>query len=373
MHARGRSLSGSKLKNASKWLLLAPELFRAPGGIARVSRHYLQAMEQSRGIRELEVVTLNDAPITAKQLDSVGASGLKATGCSRSKIRCAAALWRATRGESVHATCTHVGLSSLLLALSWLRPNLSFDVVVHGIEVWQNLSPWRRWALSRARIVLSVSNYTRQDLVSRYPQLKAHCRVLPNALDPSFEWVDCQDVSTVPGRILAVSRLAAHDGEKGIDHLIESLPRVRSRIAGAHLRIVGDGVDRARLEDLAQKTPEPDQIEFIGQVSDEDLRRELANCEVFALPSRKEGFGLVYLEAMAAGKPCIVAQAGGAPEVIDRDSGIIVPYGDVQSLSDALASALSVKWDVCKIQQRARSFAYSVFVNRWLTLTSENP
>jgi len=356
----------------SKWLLLAPELYLAPGGIARVSRHYLQALAENRGGRALTAVVLNDDEISPKNLASSGADGVRALGCGHSKLRCALNLWRETRGQSVHVTCTHVALSPLLWLLQRFRSALTFDIVVHGIEVWKPISRPQRLALGQARLILSVSDYTRREIVSRYPALDAHCQVLPNALDPSFEFdahqVDSEDANH--GRILAVSRLAGHDWEKGIDHLIQAIPAVRLAHQNAHLHIVGDGVDRTRLKAIADALPEPGVVTFLGRVSDEALRRELTSCQLFALPSRKEGFGLVYLEAMAAGKPCVVANAGGAPEVINAYSGVLVPYGEPKLLAETLIEALRKDWDSAKIKQRASEFAFTAFVNRWRTLTS---
>ena len=353
----------------SRKILFAPELFRAPGGIARVSRHYLQALAEAYPAEELRAVILNDQSIGADALATCHAEAVQAIGCNRSKLRCAWELLRATRHEYVHVLCTHVALAPLLNLLRWIRPNLTFDIVVHGIEAWQPLPRSQQAALRKARLILSVSNYTRRELVSRYPELDAHTHVLPNALDPGFD-SSLPTEKPVPFQILAVSRLAAHDWEKGIDHLIEAMPAVRKEMPKAHLRIVGDGVDRERLEALSHQLPDPSCVTFLGEIDDHDLRREFSSCEIFALPSRKEGFGLVYLEAMAVGKPCIVANAGGAPEVIDRDSGLIVPYGDVAQIASAITLSFKKIWDTEKVQTRAKYFAFPAFAQRWNELSS---
>ena len=130
--------------------------------------------------------------------------------------------------------------------------------------------------------------------------------VQPNALDPQFEAGVTPTPALEPGVILAVSRLVTADSYKGVDHLIAAIPAIRAAVSGARLRVIGDGNDRPRLEALAAEQP-PGGVEFMGRVSDRALREHLASCQLFALPSRSEGFGLVYLEAMANGKPCIAA------------------------------------------------------------------
>lgn len=351
--------------------LLAPEMFRAPGGIARVSRHYLQAIAETETTTEVFVVVLNDETISEENLASCNAKQVSATSCNRSKWECARVLWNLTKVPGRHITCTHVHLSPLLWLLKLSGRKLTYDVVVHGIEVWKPLSWLVRRGLTDASRILSVSNYTRRELVERYPQWGIKTLVLPNALDPSFtpSRSDATHNETHAHRILAVSRLAAHDWEKGIDHLIQAMEAVRQDIPDAELIIVGEGADRTRLEALARASSVSDVIHFHGRVDDDALRAEFGRCHIFALPSRKEGFGLVYLEAMAAGKPCIVANAGGAPEVINHDSGLVVSYGDVTLLAQTLIEALRHNWQSAKIRARAEVFSFPNFVRQWRNLS----
>jgi len=351
-------------------LLIAPELFKAEGGIARVSRLYLQAIAESFPESTLKVVVLNDAEVSPSGQSRYKASNAETIVCSRSKIRCAHAIWSAVRISGTRVICTHVHLAPLLWLAKQLGQKFEYDIVVHGIEVWKPVTRLQKLALNSARRILSISEFTRRDMLSRYPNLEEKIVILPNALDPSFSQSSDSANDTVPDTILTVSRLAAHDRTKGIDHLIEAMPKILETHPSARLRIVGEGSDRIRLEKLATASEASAQIQFLGFVPDERLKQEFTQCTLFALPSKKEGFGLVYLEAMAAGKPCIVAAAGGAPEVIDQDSGLIVPYGDIEQIASAISSALVVQWDAGKIRARAQHFSFPAFVQRWNALSS---
>lgn len=117
--------------------------------------------------------------------------------------------------------------------------------------------------------------------------------------------------------------------------------------------MIGRGDDASRLLGLARQCGVADAIEFVGFVSDTRLREEFASCTLFALPSQKEGFGLAYLEAMAAGKPCLAADAGGAPEVVTPEVGRLVPYADVPAIASAAVSMLGQTWDATAIAARA--------------------
>jgi glycosyltransferase involved in cell wall biosynthesis len=164
--------------------------------------------------------------------------------------------------------------------------------------------------------------------------------------------------------ILSISRLTLSDNYKGIDHLIAAMPSVCAAIPGVRLRIVGQGDGLPRLQSLARDLNLGNAVEFTGYLSDTEIAKELAHCRLFALPSQKEGFGLVYLEAMAHGRPCLGARAGGVPEVLTEETGVLVEYGDVPGIASAIIEALKRDWSVAALRERARAFSYPQFKER---------
>jgi glycosyltransferase involved in cell wall biosynthesis len=110
--------------------------------------------------------------------------------------------------------------------------------------------------------------------------------------------------------------------------------------AEVRLHIVGAGDDMPRLQSHARSLGlDGCGVRFLGAVSDGELRQELAGCDVFALPSKGEGFGIVYLEAMAMARPCIAGNHGGPPEIIDDGTdGYLVEHGDVDQLASRLVT-----------------------------------
>ena len=164
--------------------------------------------------------------------------------------------------------------------------------------------------------------------------------------------------------ILVVTRLLAADRYKGVQTIIEAMPAVRAAIPAAQLRIVGRGDDLPRLRGIAAQLGVTDTVTFTGFVEDAQLQRELDECRLFALPSRKEGFGLVFLEAMARSRPCLGARAGGVPEVISEESGVLIEYGDIPGIAAACIAALRRDWDERAILARAEHFSYEAFRRR---------
>ena len=134
-----------------------------------------------------------------------------------------------------------------------------------------------------------------------------------------------------PLRVLCVAHLYPR---KGIDTLLRAFARLKS---DSVLRIVGIGPEKSRLERLADSLTIADRVRFLGQLSFSALIAEYRNASVFALPTSQEGFGIVFLEAMAASLPIVAGNAAAVPEVVRNGvTGILVRPGDCQALAGAL-------------------------------------
>src|SRR2546428_3147412 len=127
-----------------------------------------------------------------------------------------------------------------------------------------------------------------------------------------------------------------------MDTLMTALPRLLTRGPERQLVFAGTGDDRAWLEELADQIGVNRHVHFLSGLSYSEVAACYSACEIFALPSRSEGFGLVYLEAMACGKPVIGGAHGGAPEVIDDGkTGYLVQHGDGGQLATSLEALLA--------------------------------
>jgi glycosyltransferase involved in cell wall biosynthesis len=353
-------------------LLLAPELFTTDSGIPRILRLYLKALGElatAQGGR-VDFVALNDAAIEPVKLQPYGSSALaEGIACHRDKLQFVRATLRLSR-RADFLLCGHVAQLPVAWLAGCLRPSLRYALVAHGIEVWRPFSFWERRALRGAWRIFCISEFTKRELLRHVALDESRLVVLPNALDPQLAADEAAPVNPSPTLpvILTVSRLSYSDRYKGIDHLIEAMPAIIRAEPAAKLRIVGRGDDLSRLQALSRSLAVDGAVEFAGFVSDADLRGEFARCRIFALPSEKEGFGLVYLEAMAHGKPCLGARAGGTPEVITAETGVLVEYGDVPGLATATLAALRQTWNREALLARAQHFSYSQFKARLASL-----
>jgi glycosyltransferase involved in cell wall biosynthesis len=198
------------------------------------------------------------------------------------------------------------------------------------------------WLLERSPMILANSEAILRDIEAAYGIVldRARVRVVPHGL--ALEAPVALPPREPGCRILFVGRF---ETRKGIDVLAEAIPAVLAAHPEARFVLVGDpDVDedgrgpthRRRIEALVARFP--GRVEVTGAVPRDRLVEEYARADVFVAPSRYESFGLIFLEAMMHGLPCIGTRAGGIPEVVeDGVTGLLVPPDDPAALADALA------------------------------------
>lgn len=327
----------------------------APGGVQRAGRHLASVLSEfaaSRGV-ECRILSLNDGP-ELKRLNVAGRE-IAFTGSERAKGRFIASAMQAARRKSGKGkdktklvVAGHPNLAPVVRAMRLAAPRLKSIVCTHGIEVWEPLPRLRRNALRRADLILAPSKYTADHVAGTQGAATEKVKVLPWALDPQFESLapnaakNPAPTNFPQGRVvLTVGRWRSDERYKGVDTLITALPKLLARWPELQLVAVGEGEDREWLEDLAEENGVRRHVHFLSGLSYAELAACYGHCEIFALPSRGEGFGLVYLEAMACGKPVIGGAHGGAPEVIDDGrTGYLVQHGDAIQLATAIETLL---------------------------------
>jgi len=250
-------------------------------------------------------------------------------------------------------------------------------LVAHGIDVWGNVRGLRRVALRAVTRILCVSHYTRDQLQLQAPEIPAaRYSVFPNALSTAWvAQVPSAVPSTLPERfIFSVTRLSRFDRYKGICAVLEALALLEDD--QVHYVIAGDGDDRAFLQGCARQLGVMHRVHFLGAVTDQELLGLYSRCAAFVLPSGKEGFGIVYLEAMFFAAPIIAAAARGALDVVHHDeTGLLVAYGDVLGLRDAIDRLLRDNGLRERLTAGGRAlvthggaFTFEAFTTRWADL-----
>jgi phosphatidyl-myo-inositol dimannoside synthase len=319
------------------------------GGVQTAGRHtaaVLSRIAKERGW-EAHFLSLNDP--RGRHRAAAGKFEFEFEGFARSKSRFTLAALKLARMDTRLVLAAHPNFAVPASAMRAKARGFQLVVMSHGVEVWQPLGRLRRNSLLSADRVLAPSRYTAEKLHEAQGLAVERIRLLHWGLDPAFfELAAAADTLPLPDSIpraryvLAVGRWSSAERYKGFDTLIQALPQLHRVAPDLHLVFAGEGDDRPALEKLAESLRVRERIHFVSGLNRSKLVATYRHAEVFALPSSGEGFGMVFLEAMALGIPVVGGNHGGIPDIIeDSVSGFLVPHGDVTQLADRLALLLT--------------------------------
>ena len=316
---------------APRGALVAATLAPAGDGIAYAARLIHRAMSDLGG-REPALVEL-------------GATGSEPIAL-RTRVQFFARLARLQSLRRVNwLVFTHVGIARAQLRVpkKMRRP---YAVMLHGIEAWSaTLDAERRQALRDARVRIAISPSTARRVAAAHPDLPpidtCLLGLLPDDEHPDRVPADVR-VDYGPHAVVIVGRMSGSERYKGHDQLLLAWPRVVAEVPEASLVMVGRGDDVDRLREKAAALSLGRNVHFTGFLPDAAVRGVLRNAAAFAMPSRGEGFGLVYLQAMRAGIPCVGSRDDAAADVIiDGETGLLVPRQDPEAITGALLRLLT--------------------------------
>lgn len=324
---------------ADRILALVTDAFAGKGGIARYNRDLLSAWARSAAVH---VVPRGGGPTADLPRN------LEQLGPVQSRILYALkAMAAAVRHRPTVVFCGHLFMAPLALVVARLvRARLVLQV--HGIDAWTNPGGLRRWVIERADMILSVSRYTRSRLLSWASIDPERVVVLPNTVDERFVPGDRSTARAKFGFgsgpvILTVGRLDARERYKGHERVIDALPALLRSHPTLVYAIAGEGDDLDRLTERVGQTGLQGVVRFVGPVRDEDLPDLYRAADVFALPSTGEGFGIVFLEAMACGTPAVgLAVAGALDALQDGRLGDACAVDELPTVLDRLLHSLPV-------------------------------
>ncbi len=344
-------------------LLLAFDLLGSPGGIARHGRSVAHALLDAGC--SLSIVVLNDPAERAPHMRHMFAAA-EYLGCGGSKRRFVAAACASALAGVDLVVLEHPHIAPIGWVVARAR-RTRMVVFVHGIDVWTSLRPVRRWTLRHADLVLCVSRTTQQRAIAAGNVVSSKTSVLFNCLDPSIQLEAQARKTHGPPSMLTVARIDVDDWYKGHRQVIESVPSLLIGFPDLTYDIVGDGNGRPELEDLANRLGVGKAIRFHGMVSDEELAECYARASFFIMPSQSEGFGYVFLEAMAHGLPAIGGNMDASTEVIvDEETGLLVDPTSVDAVRAAAErmladAALRTRMGQASARRVERYFMFSNF------------
>lgn len=325
------------------------EIFSCEGGIQSYVKDILAAYNQQPDLPRADVFLLRD-PATCENPLRGGklrfhylANPWPALGRLRLAIALCFHLWR-YRPQRV--ICGHVNLAPLISRLcGWLK--IPYTVMTYGKEVWQRLPDAPRKSLQQAE-VWTISRYSRLLACQANNLAFEKITMLPCVIDGEIFKPGLADptVATQYGLqgarvLMTVARLWSGDIYKGVDVTLRALPAIATAFPNVKYLVIGRGDDQPRLARLAIELGVADRVVFAGFVPNHQLASHYRLADAYVMPSQ-EGFGIVYLEAMACGVPVIAGDSDGAADPLqDGRLGWQVPHRSPEAVAAACIELLS--------------------------------
>lgn len=333
--------------NANRILCLVTDAFGGHGGIAKFNRDFLRTISNYPSCSEV----IAFPRLRSHQSKEILPSRLRYVDQAiNSKPRyIATVLLNTLRNRRFGLiVCGHINL----LPIAWMLSIITrapLMLIIHGIDAWlPTKSTFVNHLARKPSIFLAVSEVSKERFVlwSKADSKKGY--VLPNCVDltgfsPSPKNPMLVERYRLKDKIvlMTLGRLVSQDRYKGFDETLEVLPELLKDISNVVYLICGDGEDRSRLEAKACSLGVADRVVFSGLVNESEKGAHYNLADVFVMPSRGEGFGIVLLEAMACGIPVVASKLdGGREALLDGQLGVLVDPRDRTDVRRGILEAL---------------------------------
>jgi glycosyltransferase involved in cell wall biosynthesis len=329
-----------------------PNIFGFKGGVQVYSRQFIETVRAIAPQCVLNVLLLHDAKVDLLNQSIPKSVNFHPTGGWPIKIRnlvyALVVVFYAVWQRPTLIITTHLNFTPIAY---WLKLILGipFWAVAHGVEAWDIEKSAVKKALKSADTILAVSNYTRHRLIQEQELNPDRVKVLPNTVNPEkfkiapkpHYLLNRYGLSAEQPIILTVCRLCKDELFKSYDPILKALPIIKQKLPEVHYLLVGKGDDQERIADEVLKGGLEDSVTLTGFVSDEELPDHYNLCDLFALPSKLEGFGIVFLEAMVSGKPALGGNQDGSIDALGSGSlGALINPDDIFCLAETIVEIL---------------------------------
>lgn len=332
------------------------EILSCEGGIQSYVRDIFQAYqnltnftEPDDSFSELDILLLRDGKDCKNpyQSKSIKFHYFKSQSIWLGRLRLGITLlWLLLKKQPKQVFCGHINLAPLVQILC-VPLGIPYTVLTYGKEVWEPLPNKYQQALKQATKILTISRYSRDRCCESNHLDPEKFQLLPCMVDGDKFIPGLLPVDLIEGYnlqrakiLMTVARLWSGDPYKGVDVTIRSLPIILQSFSEVKYLIIGQGDDQTRLAKLAQDLGVGEKVIFAGFVPTEDLVKHYQVADAYVMPSQ-EGFGIVYLEAMACGLPVLSGDGDGSADPLqDGKLGWRVPHRDPEAVANACIEML---------------------------------
>lgn len=263
----------------------------------------------------------------------------------------------------------HVNLALPGLIIKKLYPKKKLVLITHGIDVWSELGGVKKKVLHAADSILSVSSFTKRKVVEVNKVDPDKITLFPNTLDPYFS-IPSEVIKQQPELrrrygiaddefvFYTLSRLSSTELFKGYDNVIKALAEVVKERPDVKYVIGGkyDTQEKNRIEKLVADNQLQGKVVLTGFLEEQELVAHYQMADAYIMPSKKEGFGIVYIEALACGTPVIAGNADGSVDaLLDGATGTLIDPDNISEIRNAMIDHVDSPVDVEKRKQRKKA------------------
>jgi len=374
---------------SKKIILLTLQTFSTTGGIQKMTRtmaHSLNIISKQQQW-DFKLWSLYDSRY---DLMSEYLAKENFVGFGRSKMKLA--LDTISKGRKADILIlSHINLALIGVIVKILNPKCKIWLVAHGIEVWRPLSFLKTSFLKKfCNQIICVSNFTKHQMIKWHNVDSSKCVVLNNVIDPfiihpeEFEkpeyLLNRYSLTAENQVIFTLTRLASSEQYKGYELVIKAISHLKEKFSGLKYILAGqyDATEETRIKDLISSYNVKNEVILTGFLSERELADYFLLADLFVLPSKKEGFGIVFIEALSCGLPVICGNADGSVDAIrNGELGTAINVNDQDELektiSSYLRSPLTVKTRHKLQQQCLQYFNENDYQQNLLRLIKDEP
>ncbi|MGG9972089.1 glycosyltransferase family 4 protein [Ferruginibacter sp. SUN002] len=368
--------------NYNSVLFLTLKVFSATGGIEKVNRIVgraihsigLESGNKAKVYSMYDEVADTDEKYFPKQI-------FKGFGSNRLKF-VQKSVQQGKKSDVV--ILSHINLLSVGYSIKLLSPSTKLILITHGIEVWKPFSAFKKKMFLKCDLILPVSKYTKNKLMELNDIPEEKFFVLNNCLDPflpepvkgakSNELLSKYGFTNEHKILLTLTRLASGERYKGYDHVLRSLKKLIPENPLLRYLIIGkyDAIEKKRLDTLIKELNIEKYVVFAGFVPDEAIAEHFNLADVYVMPSKKEGFGIVFIEAMYYGKPVIAGNKDGSVDALaGGDFGLLVDPDDEVEIMNAIKKVVAnTQAYIPDHQEFMNKFSFPVYKEKLVHLLS---
>lgn len=336
-------------------LLLTLRIFSATGGIEKVSRVVGKALYEISGETNDSALKVYSMYDESADVDEKYFPKSLFTRFGRKKLQFViAAFWQGIKCKRVILSHSNLLVPGVLIKL--FSPKTKLILLAHGIEVWSSFPSWKKYLLGKCDQVFAVSNFTKSKMIQVHGIDETKVIVLNNCLDPFLPApFESGKSSSLLNRyrltkddlvLITLTRLSSKEQYKGYDNVLYAIRELKITIPQIKYILVGkyDEAEKERVDTLILSLQLQDNIIFTGFIPDDELAAHYSIADLYIMPSKKEGFGLVFIEAMYYGKPVIAGNKDGSVDALRNGKfGLLINPDDREEITNAIIKVINNK------------------------------